>query len=40
MEFDIGLVVIDYLQLMNAGNKNSSSRQQDISEISRSLKML
>ena len=39
MEFDIKLVVIDYLQLMNAG-KTSSSRQQDISEISRSLKML
>ncbi|MBR3280640.1 MAG: replicative DNA helicase [Clostridia bacterium] len=39
MEHDIKLIVIDYLQLMNAG-KASSSRQQDISDISRSLKML
>ena len=39
MEHDIKLIVIDYLQLMNA-SKISSSRQQDISEISRSLKML
>ena len=40
MEHDIGLIVIDYLQLMNAGGKASNSRQQDISDISRSLKML
>ena len=39
MEYDIGLIVIDYLQLMDA-NKASLSRQQDISEISRSLKVL
>lgn len=39
MEYDIGLVVIDYLQLMDAG-KASSSRQEDISGISRSLKVL
>ncbi len=39
MEYDIGLVVIDYLQLMNA-SKTNSSRQADISEISRSLKVL
>ena len=39
MEYDIKLICIDYLQLMNA-SKVSSSRQQDISEISRSLKML
>lgn len=39
MEYDIGLIVIDYLQLMDA-NKASVSRQQDISEISRSLKVL
>jgi len=39
MEHDIGLIVIDYLQLMNA-SKVSASRQADISEISRSLKML
>jgi replicative DNA helicase len=35
----IGLVIIDYLQLM-AGNGRSESRQQEISEISRSLKAL
>lgn len=39
LEYDIGLIVIDYLQLMDAG-KVSISRQQDISEISRSLKVL
>ncbi len=39
MEYDIGLIVIDYLQLMEAG-RISASRQQDISEISRSLKVL
>jgi replicative DNA helicase len=39
MEYDIKLIVIDYLQLMNASH-SSSSRQQDISEISRSLKIL
>ena len=39
MEYDIGLVVIDYLQLMNA-SKTNASRQADISEISRSLKVL
>ena len=39
MEYDIGLVVIDYLQLMDA-SKNNASRQADISEISRSLKVL
>lgn len=39
MEYDIGLIVIDYLQLMDA-SKNNNSRQADISEISRSLKVL
>ena len=39
LEHNIGLIVIDYLQLMNA-SKASASRQADISEISRSLKML
>ena len=33
------LVVIDYLQLMS-GNKKSESRQQEVSELSRSLKLL
>jgi replicative DNA helicase len=35
----VGLVIIDYLQLM-AGSGKSESRQQEISEISRSLKAL
>ncbi|MDT8903282.1 replicative DNA helicase [Anaeroselena agilis] len=41
VEHDLSLVVIDYLQLMqgSAGGK-SDSRQQEISEISRSLKSL
>ena len=37
----IGLVIIDYLQLMSGSGKSSSeSRQQEISDISRSLKAL
>lgn len=39
LEKNIGLVIIDYLQLMESKNK-STSRQQEISEISRSLKIL
>lgn len=35
----LGLVIIDYLQLMESGSK-SDNRQQEISEISRSLKVL
>jgi len=38
-EHNIGLVVVDYLQLMQ-GPKNSQSREQEISTISRSLKAL
>ncbi|HUL29627.1 MAG TPA: replicative DNA helicase [Thermodesulfobacteriota bacterium] len=38
-EHDLGLVVIDYLQLMK-GRARVESRQQEISEISRSLKAL
>ena len=37
MEMDLGIIIIDYLQLMT-GSKKSESRQQEISEISRSLK--
>ncbi len=40
MEKNIGLVVIDYLQLITASGKKNSSREQEISEISRSLKIL
>ena len=39
LEKDIQLVIIDYLQLMN-GNGKSDSRQQEISEISRALKLM
>src|SRR5512137_886836 len=38
-EHDIGLIIVDYLQLMK-GSSNPESRQQEISEISRSLKGL
>ena len=39
VEHDIQMVIIDYLQLMSGGSR-SESRQQEISEISRSLKTL
>lgn len=39
LEHNLGIIIIDYLQLMTAGGK-SESRQQEISEISRSLKAL
>lgn len=39
LEKNLGLVVIDYLQLMQ-GRGKTESRQQEISEISRSLKIL
>lgn len=38
-QFDIQLIVVDYLQLMQ-GSSRAESRQQEISEISRSLKAL
>ena len=40
LEQDIGLVVIDYLQLVQGSNKRAGSREQEIAEISRSLKIL
>ena len=40
MEKNIGMVVIDYLQLIQGSGKRNSSREQEISEISRSLKIL
>ena len=40
MEKNIGLVVIDYLQLIQGSGRKNSSREQEISEISRSLKIL
>lgn len=39
-ENNIELVVIDYLQLMNSSSKRNDGRQQEISEISRGLKLL
>jgi replicative DNA helicase len=39
LEKGVGLVIIDYLQLMESKSKNDS-RQQEISEISRALKIL
>ena len=36
MEHNLGIIIIDYLQLMT-GSKHSESRQQEISDISRSL---
>ena len=39
LEKNLGIVIIDYLQLMSGSGK-SESRQQEISEISRSLKAL
>jgi len=39
-ERGLGLLIIDYLQLMQPGNKKAENRQQEISEISRSLKAL
>ena len=40
LEKNIGLVVVDYLQLIQGSNKRVGSREQEISEISRSLKIL
>jgi replicative DNA helicase len=39
LEHNLGLIVIDYLQLMS-GRGKAESRQQEVSEISRSLKAL
>ena len=38
LEHDLKLIIIDYLQLMSGSGKGSDSRQQEISDISRSLK--
>ncbi len=39
-EQGLGLVIVDYLQLMRGHNKRSESRQQEISDIARGLKGL
>ncbi len=36
----LGLVIIDYLQLITSGAKRTESRQQEVSDISRSLKTM
>ena len=40
LEHDLKLVIIDYLQLMTGSGRGTESRQQEISDISRSLKAL
>lgn len=40
LEHNLNLIVIDYLQLMSGSGRGSDSRQQEISDISRSLKAL
>lgn len=38
LQYDIQMVIIDYLQLMSAGNSKGGNREQEISTISRSIK--
>ena len=40
LEHNLKMIIIDYLQLMSGSGKGSESRQQEISDISRSLKGL
>ena len=40
MEHNLGIIIIDYLQLMSGSGRSSDNRQQEISDISRSLKAL
>ena len=40
LEKNIGLVVIDYLQLIQGSGKKNTNREQEIAEISRSLKIM
>ena len=40
LEYGLSVVIIDYLQLMSGSGKGGENRQQEISEISRSLKAL
>jgi len=39
-KYDIGLIVIDYLQLMHISGSRPDNRQQEVSDMSRSLKAL
>ena len=40
LEMDLKMIIIDYLQLMSGSGRGTDSRQQEISDISRSLKSL
>ena len=40
LEHGLSMIIIDYLQLMSGSGKSSDNRQQEISDISRSLKAL
>ncbi|MDW7655635.1 MAG: replicative DNA helicase [Bacillota bacterium] len=40
LENKLGVVIVDYLQLMNSNQSRAESRQQEISEISRTLKIM
>ncbi|MCF0121760.1 MAG: replicative DNA helicase [Lachnospiraceae bacterium] len=40
LEHGLDIIMIDYLQLLSSGGDNNDSRQQEISDISRSLKAL
>ena len=40
MEYGLEMIIVDYLQLMSGNGKAGDSRQQEISDISRSLKSL
>ncbi len=40
MQHDIGIIIVDYLQLMTAGSDMRGNREQEVSTISRSLKAI
>ncbi|MCX6240135.1 MAG: replicative DNA helicase [Bacteroidia bacterium] len=40
MQYDIGIVIVDYLQLMTAGSDIKGNREQEVSTISRNLKAI
>ncbi len=40
MQYDIQVIIVDYLQLMTAGTDSRGSREQEVSMISRSLKAI
>ena len=40
LEYGLSMVIVDYLQLMSGSGRSGDNRQQEISEISRSLKAL